>query len=131
MTEAELLELVARVHHAFATDDVELAVSLFAADGEYDQFNGQVAKGHDKIREVLIPQFTHAWGEMRFDHKLEFANEATGTVVTTWTASMSLKGKPVTFDGIDVFHCRDGKLQRKETYTKAQKALLSSEYKQL
>ena len=25
---------------AFATDDVELAVSLFAEDGEYDQFNG-------------------------------------------------------------------------------------------
>lgn len=131
MTEEELLELVGRVHHAFATDDVELAVSLFAEDGEYDQFNGQVAKGHDKIREVLTPQFEHVWGEMRFDHKLEFANAAAGTVVTTWTASMTLKDEPVTFDGIDVFYCKDGKLQRKETYTKARKALLSSEYKML
>tara|TARA_B100000676_G_scaffold269147_1_gene284868 strand:- start:1530 stop:1925 length:396 start_codon:yes stop_codon:yes gene_type:complete len=131
MTEKELLDLVGRVHHAFATDDVELAVSLFAEDGEYDQFNGQVAKGHEKIREVLTPQFEHAWGEMRFDHKTEFANEAAGTVVTTWTASMTLKDKPVTFDGIDVFYCKNGKLQRKETYTKAKMALLSSEYKVL
>ena len=47
---------------AFATDDVELAVSLFAEDGKYDQFNGQVVIGHDKIREVLIPLFTLVWG---------------------------------------------------------------------
>ncbi len=37
-----------------------------------------------------------------------------GSLVTTWTASMTLKGEPVTFDGIDVFHCRDGKQQRIE-----------------
>ena len=131
MTGEELLNLIGRVHHSFATDDVELAVSLFAEDGEYDQFNGQVAKGRDKIREVLAPQFQHLWGEMRFAHNTEFANEATGTVVTTWTATMTLKGEQVSFDGIDVFYCKDGKLRRKETYTKARKALLSSEYKVL
>ena len=27
-----------RVHHVFVTDDVELVVSLFPEDGEYDQF---------------------------------------------------------------------------------------------
>ena len=47
----------------FATDNVELAVSLFAEDGEYDQFNGQVVIGHDKIREVLIPLLTLFWGK--------------------------------------------------------------------
>ena len=31
---------------------------------------------------VLIPQFDHVWEEMSFDHKVQFANEATGTVVT-------------------------------------------------
>ncbi|MBT6278108.1 MAG: nuclear transport factor 2 family protein [Chromatiales bacterium] len=125
------MNLIGRVHHSFATDDVELAVSLFAEDGEYDQFNGQVAKGRDKIREVLAPQFQHLWGEMRFAHKTEFANAAAGTMGTIWTATMTLKGEQVSFDGIDVFHCKDGKLQRKETYTKARKALLSSEYKVL
>ena len=44
---------------------------------------------------------------------------------------MILNGKPVTFDGIDVVHCRDGKQQRRETYNKARRAMLSSEYKQL
>lgn len=60
MTEKELLDLVGHVHNAFASDDVELAVSLVAEDGEYDQFNGQVVKGHEKIREALTPQFNHA-----------------------------------------------------------------------
>ena len=30
MTEKELLDLVGHVHHAFASDDAELAVSFFA-----------------------------------------------------------------------------------------------------
>ena len=111
MTQKDLLDLVGRVHHAFATDGVEPAVSLLSKDGEYDQFNGQVAKGHEKIREVLTPQFKHAWGEMRFNHKTKSANKAAGTVVTTWTASMTIKDKPVTFDGIDVLYCKNGLLQ--------------------
>ena len=41
-----------------------------------------MAKEHQMTLEVLIPQFNHVWEEMRFDHKVQFANEATGTVVT-------------------------------------------------
>ena len=112
---------------AFATEDVELALSHFVEDGEYDQCNGQVVIGHVKIREVLVPLLALVWGR--------YAS------TTSWSsrmnhghrrdASMILNGKPVTFDGIDVVYCRDGKQQRRKAYTKARRALPSSECKQL
>ena len=43
---------------------------------------------------------------------------------------MTLKSEPVMFEGIDLFHYRDDKQQRKETCTKARPALLSSKCKQ-
>ena len=115
----ELLSLTTAFMEAFNTNDLERMLSFFAAHGVYDEFNGHVNEGIDAVRAAFTPQFEGAFGEMKFLDEDLFIDADTGKVMASWRCTLTVKGEPTSWRGLDLLHWEGDKLVRKLTYAKA------------
>ncbi len=126
MERAHLLDLTQRFVDAFNRNDLDGVMAFFAEDGVYDEFNGQRNVGKAAIRAALEPQFTGAFGEMKFLDEDMFVDPDAGKVMASWRCTLSIKGEPTSWRGLDLMHFKNDKLVQKLTYAKAKVPLFQS-----
>jgi len=119
MNREELTEITRRFLDAFNREDLDAVMEFFADDGIYDEFNGKRNVGKAAIRAAFVPQFTGAFGTMRFLDEDLFVDVAAGKVMASWRCTLTVKGQPTSWRGLDLLHFADGKVVQKLTYAKA------------
>ena len=62
----------------------------------------------------------------RFVDEDLFADAAMGKVMTSWRCTLTIKGEPTSWRGLDLLHFSEGKLVQKLTYAKAKSPLLEA-----
>jgi ketosteroid isomerase-like protein len=123
MDRTQLVALTRRFLDAFNRNDLDAVMAYFADDGIYDEFNGRRNVGKSAIRAAFEPQFTGRWGEMKFLDDDLFADAETGKVMASWRCTLTMKGEPTSWRGLDLLHFRGDKLVQKLTYAKAKSPL--------
>lgn len=123
MNRDELVDMTRRFLEAFNREDLDAVMEFFADDAIYDEFNGRRNIGKAAIRAAFTPQFTGAFGTMRFLDEDLFADAASGKVMASWRCTLSVKGQPTSWRGLDLLHFSGGKLVQKLTYAKAKSPL--------
>jgi ketosteroid isomerase-like protein len=121
---ARLAALTATFMEAFNANDLDAVMAFFADDAVYDEFNGTQNTGKAAIRAAFTPQFTGAFGAMKFIDEDLFIDAETGKVMASWLCTLEVKGEPTAWRGLDLLHFQDDKLVRKMTYAKAHVPLL-------
>lgn len=116
---AELAALTADFMAAFNSNDLDAVVAAFAADGVYDEFNGRTSQGHEAVRAAFLPQFSGAFGEMKFLDEDQFIDADSSKVMVSWRCTLDIKGQPTGWRGLDLLWWQGDKLARKITYAKA------------
>ena len=119
MDRQHLVELTRRFMEAFNRNDLDTVMSFFTEDAVYDEFNGKRNEGKAAIRAAFTPQFTGAFGTMQFLDEDLFIDPDTGKVMASWRCTLSVKGQPTSWRGLDLLHFRGEKLVQKLTYAKA------------
>jgi uncharacterized protein (TIGR02246 family) len=129
MTIAEVLERFVAGFNRNSLDDV---MAFFAEDAVYQPGDGQVYRGRAAIREAFRPQFSRAFGEMRFEVDDRVVDEGARKAAIRWvckhdltsTASLprrliylAMFGRRAGWYGTDIFHFDgEGKITGKFTY---------------
>jgi ketosteroid isomerase-like protein len=124
MERAQLMELTRHFLDAFNRNDLDAVMSFFADVSFYDEFNGKRSAGKTAIRAALVPQFQGAYGEMRFLDEDIFVDAETGKVMASWRCTLTVKGEPTSWRGVDVLHFAGRTVIQKLTYAKAKVLLL-------
>jgi ketosteroid isomerase-like protein len=119
----DLIELTRRFADAFNRDDLDAVMAFFADDCVYEEFNGKRNTGKAVIRAAFEPQFTGAFGPMRFFDEDLFVDEKSGKVMASWRCTLTIKGEATSWRGLDLLHFVDGRLAAKLTYAKAKAPL--------
>ena len=123
MDRAHLVDLTRRFLEAFNRNDLDAVMAFFSDDAVYDEFNGRRNVGKPAIRDAFEPQFTGRWGEMKFLDDDLFADAESGKVMASWRCTLSMKGEPTAWRGLDLLHFKGDKLVGKLTYAKAKTPL--------
>jgi uncharacterized protein (TIGR02246 family) len=118
-----LVDLTERFLGTFNTNDLDAMMSFFADDGVYEEFNGRTSKGLDEVRATFEPQFSGAFGQMQFLDEDLIVDVETGEVMASWRCTLTVKGEPTSWRGLDVLHWEGDRLTRKLTYAKAKTPL--------
>ena len=118
-----LLDLTNRFMDAFNRNDLDTVMSFFSEDAVYDEFDGKHNQGLPAIRAAFTPQFTGTFGTMKFLDEDLFIDADTGKVMASWRCTLSVKGQPTSWRGLDLLHFKGNKLIRKITYAKAKAPL--------
>jgi ketosteroid isomerase-like protein len=108
---------------AFNRNDLDAVVSTFAAEGVYEEFNGRTSKGQADVRAAFEPQFSGAFGEMRFLDEDLFVDPESGKVMASWRCTLTVKGSPTSWRGLDLLHWEGDRLVHKATYATARAPL--------
>ncbi|OJH37615.1 nuclear transport factor 2 family protein [Cystobacter ferrugineus] len=136
--------LVLRFTNAFNRDNLDEVMTYFAEDAVYETLEGHHARGIPAIRAAFEPQFRGVFGRLRFITQDMLVDEAAGKVVLQWrcqhdlsqawgvTGSERLKqllfrtgiGQAFHWEGLDVLHFAQGRLRRKQTYSRAKLPLI-------
>ena len=123
MERQQLNELTNQFMDAFNRNDLDAVMSFFADDAVYDEFNGTRNKGKAAIRTAFQPQFTGAFGQMKFIDEDLFIDADAGKVMASWLCTLEVKGRPTSWRGLDLLHFKGDKLVHKLTYAKAKAPL--------
>lgn len=120
----ELRQLTTEFLDAFNRNDLDGVMSYFADDGAvYDEFDGTANEGLDAIRAAFTPQFSGAFGDMKFLDEDLFIDEVEGKVMASWRCTLEVKGQPTGWRGLDLIHWDGDRITRKLTYAKAKAPL--------
>jgi ketosteroid isomerase-like protein len=120
----ELLKLSNGLIDAFNRNDLDGVMTYFAPEAAvYDELNGTANDGLAAIRAAFAPQFDGVFGEMKFLDEDLFIDEVTGKVMASWRCTLTVKGRPTAWRGLDLLHWEGDKLVRKVTYAKARAPL--------
>ena len=98
------------------------------AVGEFDGVHlghREVIRDNDTVL-TFEPQFNGAYGEMKFLDEDLFADAEAGKVMTSWRCTLSIKGEPTSWRGLDLLHFKGDKLVQKLTYAKTKVPLFQS-----
>jgi hypothetical protein len=126
MNREELVGITRRFLDAFNREDLDAVMEFFADDGIYDEFNGKRNVGKAAIRAAFVPQFTGAFDAMRFLDEDLFGDAVAGKVMASWRCTLTVKGQPTSWRGLDLLHFANGKLVQKLTYAKAKYPLFEA-----
>lgn len=125
-TREQLAAITADFLNAFNINDLDKTMSFFAADGVYEEFNGNMSRGLDDVRATFAPQFSGAFGDMKFLDEDLIVDAEAGKVMASWTCTLEVKGQPVGWRGLDAMTFNDqGQITHKLTYAKAKAPLFS------
>ena len=130
-------EVIDRFVEAFNVNDLDKVMTFFAEDAIYRPGDGSEHRGPGAIRRAFEPQFSAAFGTMRFDEHDRLIDDASRKAAIRWICRHDLAGpKPYSlgltlqrvavgllagsrfgWEGLDVFHFNDaGKIVGKFTY---------------
>ncbi|MGE0823039.1 MAG: nuclear transport factor 2 family protein [Candidatus Binatia bacterium] len=118
-----LLDLTNRFMDAFNRNDLNAVMAFFATDAVYDEFNGHRNEGKVAIRQAFTPQFTGTFGKMEFHEEDLFIDTETGKVMASWRCTLTVKGQPTSWRGLDLLHFKGDKIVQKITYAKTKAPL--------
>jgi uncharacterized protein (TIGR02246 family) len=125
-TREQLASLTADFLAAFNTNDLDKTMSFFADDGVYEEFNGNLSRGLDAVRAAFEPQFSGAFGDMKFLDEDLIVDAEAGKVMASWTCTLEVKGQPTAWRGLDAMTFDDqGRITHKLTYAKAKAPLFT------
>jgi uncharacterized protein (TIGR02246 family) len=142
-----IAELIDRFTDAFNRNDLDAVMAAFADECEYRPGNGKVHRGRAEIRAAFAPQFSGAFGAMRFDPEDRLIDETARKAALRWICRHDMSGAHgkrvspllrlairarhgarVGWHGVDVFHFdTSGKITGKYTYASYDRPLLSRE----
>ena len=114
-----LEKLAVAFTEAFNREDIDEVMSYFAEDAIYDEFNDIRHEGLAAIRKAFEPQFSGAFGKMRFHTEDMFLDVGTSKAMTRWVLTLEGEDRAGAYRGLDLLHFNDGKLVEKHTYCKA------------
>ena len=115
----------------FNTNSLESVMAFFAEDAVYEPGDGRTHRGRAAIREAFRPQFSNAFGTMRFEVNDQVVDEAARKATIRWLcrhdfATMKLPrrwlfqllyGRSAGWYGTDTFHYdARGKITGKFSY---------------
>lgn len=132
---------------AFNRNDLDAVMAAFAEDAEYRPGDGSSHRGPAAIRKAFAPQFTGAFGAMRFDPEDQLVDETARKAALRWIcrhdfsgahgrrmplllklALRARHGTRVGWHGVDVFHFdAAGKISGKFTYASYDRPKLQRE----
>lgn len=119
MERAKLIDLTRRFTDAFNRKDLDAVMAFFSDDGVYDEFNGKRNRGKTAIRAAFEPQFTDAFGDMKFIEDDVFVDAEAGKAMISWRCTLSVKGKLSSWRGLDLLSFVGESISLKRTYAKA------------
>lgn len=120
MTRQQQLRALADAFTAtFNAHDLDATMAFFTEDAVYEEMHGPVREGLAAIRKAFEPLFEKRFGTMRFDGTDTFIDAEADKVMTSWKLHLTLDGKPVVLDGLDLLWFDGEKIRRKLTYCKA------------
>jgi len=127
-----IAEILREFVEGFNTDSLDEVMSFFADDAVYEPGDGRTHRGRAAIREAFRPQFSHAFGTMRFVVNDQVVDEKARKAAIRWVcrhdfATMrpfpqrllfkALFGRRAGWYGTDIFHFDDrGKIVAKYSY---------------
>jgi ketosteroid isomerase-like protein len=114
-----LEKLVIAFTEAFNREDIDEVMSYFAEDAIYDEFNDIRHEGLAAIRKAFEPQFSGAFGRMRFHTEDMFLDVDTGKAMIRWVLTLEEEERAGAYRGLDLLYFEQGKLVEKHTYCKA------------
>lgn len=122
MTAREIREALARWSEAWDRHDLEEVLSLFHEDAVFSNWTGGGAKGKDALRQAWSPWFANHGG-FKFTTEDIFIDEGAQKILFQWTldwpsTEKGCAGKRERRRGVDVMHLKDGKIIRKDTFSK-------------
>lgn len=124
---AALEKLTLDFTQAFNDEDIDAMMSHFTGDAVYDQFDGEPARGLDAIRAVFEPQFSGAFGSMRFVQEDIFVDADNRKSMISWLCTLETKRGPAGWRGLDILHFdSEGRISAKLTYAKCKAPLLQT-----
>jgi ketosteroid isomerase-like protein len=116
----ELVDAAREFTRAFNENDLDSVMAWFAVDSVYDQFDGAQARGRDEIRTAFEPQFSGAFGVMKFNEEELFVDADERKAMISWSCSIESKQGPASWRGLDLLSFDEQmRITRKSTYAKA------------
>ncbi|MCP4086359.1 MAG: nuclear transport factor 2 family protein [Actinomycetia bacterium] len=126
-TRDELAAITAKFLEAFNRNDLDGVMAHFAPNGVYEEFNGNLVEGPDAVRAAFAPQFSGAFGELKFIDEDLMVDAEAGKVMASWRCTLEVKGEPTGWRGLDAMTFDDdGKITHKLTYAKTRAPLFGS-----
>lgn len=144
----DIRNVIDRFVDAFNVNDLDRVMTFFADDAIYRPGDGSEHRGPAAIRRAFEPQFSGAFGMMRFDEHDRLVDEQSRKAAIRWVCRHDLAGaKPTSaalwlqrifaglfvgrrfgWEGVDVFHFDDsGRIVGKFTYANYSRPLLRKE----
>ena len=115
MSPDDVTALIERYNDAWNRQDLEAIASLHHPDIVFENHTvGERAEGADAVREHIARIFGNN-PDMRFTTRSLRAGD--DFAVCEWTLRVTKDGRPLEWDGVDVFPLRDGLIARKEVYS--------------
>jgi len=128
MERAKLIDLTRRFTDAFNRNDLDAVMAFFAEDGVYDEFNGKRNRGKAEIRAAFEPQFSGAFGDMKFLEDDMVVDAETDKAMISWRCTLSINGKPTSWRGLDLLLFVRECVVSKRTYAKARAPLFEDHW---
>jgi len=116
----DLTEAIGRYNDAWNDHDLDAIMAMHAPGMVFENHTaGERAEG-DGVREHIATIFAN-WPDLSFAGRRLYARD--GLVVSEWTATATAPdGRRLTWDGVDLFPCEDGRILRKDVYSAAHRA---------
>ena len=83
-TAAPIAEIVREFVDGFNTNSLDDVMAFFADDAVYEPGDGRTHRGRDAIREAFRPQFSNAFGTMRFVVNDQVVDESARKASIRW-----------------------------------------------
>ncbi len=122
LTSKELREALDRWYEAWNAHDLDRVMDLFHEDIVFENWTGGQARGKEALQKAWAPWFKNH-GEFQFNAEDTFIDEGAQKVLFQWSldwpsGEKGHVGEREKRRGADVMHFKDGKIIRKDTYSK-------------
>jgi len=109
-------------NEAWNAHDLDTVMDLFHEDAVFENWTGGAVRGKEALRQAWAPWFKNHGGFL-FTEEDTFIDEDAQKVLFQWSldwpsGEKGHQGKPERRRGVDVMHFKDGKIIRKDTYSK-------------
>jgi ketosteroid isomerase-like protein len=111
----DLGAFIDRYDRAWNEQDVETIVSMHTEDMVFCNHTRGIRVEGESVRALLEETFA-SQPDLRFRGRRRYIGD--DLVVSEWTATASdEEGRPIEWDGVDIFPFRDGLIARKDVYS--------------
>jgi ketosteroid isomerase-like protein len=122
LTRRQILDALKEWNRAWEVHDLDGVMALFHDDVCFENWTGGRATGKENLRNAWNPWFENHGG-FRFAEEETFVDEVAQKALYRWTLCWpsrepGCEGIPERRCGVDILHFRDGKIIRKQTYSK-------------